>query len=188
MGSGLSASRRERRKRQPAALPLLERDDPYGSPRYVFASVLVFRAQNPKLGQPWSHGPNLEPPPRSAEPSAKREASPPTRGLPADRAEFQVFAGAQGGRDAAPHPPTAVLPAQRATGGPAISGGALRGGRALLTRALASHLACRLLQMLPSARKAYRSRPCSGGGLRGRPGADMACARVLCQLKSSVIA
>ena len=35
------------------------------------------------------------------------------RWRPADRAEFQVFAGAQGGRDAAPHPPTAVLPAQR---------------------------------------------------------------------------
>ena len=94
-----AAGRRERRKRQPAALPRLESNDPYGSPREVLrrSSFQRAKSQGPwPLSWPWA-----EPRAAGPDPRSRPEASPQTRGRPADRAEFQVFAVGSGG-EAAP--------------------------------------------------------------------------------------
>ena len=105
MGSGLSAGRRERRKRQPAALPRRERDDAYGSASTYICAVLFQRANPMHIGI--SHG--VDPRAASPGPDPHHEASPPTRSHPADMAEFQVFAVGSGGRGSAHHPPAAPL-------------------------------------------------------------------------------
>ena len=108
MGSGLSAGRRERQG-QPAALPLLERDDPYGSASTYICVGPRFREQIPcTLASLMAS--TLEP--RAPNhPRNLSEGPPRTRALPTNRAEFQVFAGGGEQRRWASSAPT--RPAQR---------------------------------------------------------------------------
>ena len=84
------AGRRERRKRQPAALPRLESDDAYGSASTYICVGPRFREQIPCIGISMAR--TLAPPAPNHR-GTVREGPPRTRALPTNRAEFQVFAG-----------------------------------------------------------------------------------------------